>query len=264
MKVFISADIEGTTGITHWDETEKSKPDYEKFMQQMTREVRAACEGAINAGADEIWIKDAHDSARNLEILDLPENIKIIRGWASHPFMMMQEIYGSFDASIMTGYHSGAGFNTNPLSHTMNCGSIDYVKINGIIASEFIINAYTSSYVNVPVAFVSGDEGLCSQVNTYDKNITTVAVNKGVGNSTISMHPLKAVELIKKGVEDSLKNNLKAVPLPEKFNVEISYIQHTSAYRASFYPGVKQISPKAVSYEANDYMDVLKMMYFLL
>lgn len=209
-------------------------------------------------------IKDAHDSARNLEILDLPQNIKIIRGWASHPFMMMQEIDETFDASIMIGYHSGAGFNTNPLAHTMDCGLIDYVKINEMIVSEFILNAYTSSYVNVPVAFVSGDEGLCSQVKTYDEKITTVTVNKGVENSTISIHPLKAIELIKKGVEESLEQKMKAIPLPKKFNVEISYIKHKSAYRASFYPGVKQISPKTVSYEANDYMDVLKMMYFLL
>ncbi|GAJ15933.1 unnamed protein product, partial [marine sediment metagenome] len=55
MKIYISADIEGVTGITHWDETEKSKSDYQKFAKQMTDEVKAACEGAIKAGAKEIW-----------------------------------------------------------------------------------------------------------------------------------------------------------------------------------------------------------------
>lgn len=47
MKIYISADIEGITGITHWDETEKSKPDYQKFAQQMTDEVKAACEESL-------------------------------------------------------------------------------------------------------------------------------------------------------------------------------------------------------------------------
>ena len=47
MKIYISADIEGITGITHWDETEKSKSDYQKFAQQMNNEVKAACEWAI-------------------------------------------------------------------------------------------------------------------------------------------------------------------------------------------------------------------------
>ena len=41
-RIFLSADIEGTCGIAHWDETELDKPDYEPFRRQMTREVAAA------------------------------------------------------------------------------------------------------------------------------------------------------------------------------------------------------------------------------
>ena len=44
MKIYISADIEGVTGVTHWDETEKSEADYKEFAHQMTLEVKAACE----------------------------------------------------------------------------------------------------------------------------------------------------------------------------------------------------------------------------
>ncbi|MDD3828370.1 MAG: M55 family metallopeptidase, partial [Anaerolineae bacterium] len=36
MKVYISADIEGVTGTTHWDETQLSKGDYAPFREQMT------------------------------------------------------------------------------------------------------------------------------------------------------------------------------------------------------------------------------------
>lgn len=50
MKVYISADIEGITGIADWSETDRSKPDYQKFAQQMSREVKAACEGTLNEG----------------------------------------------------------------------------------------------------------------------------------------------------------------------------------------------------------------------
>jgi D-aminopeptidase len=54
MKIYISADIEGTTGIAHWDEADRAKSDYEAFRSQMTAEVKAACEGANQAGAKEI------------------------------------------------------------------------------------------------------------------------------------------------------------------------------------------------------------------
>ena len=59
MKVFISADMEGTAGVTTWPETERDKPDYAEFQALMTAEVVAACDGALAAGATEIVIKDA-------------------------------------------------------------------------------------------------------------------------------------------------------------------------------------------------------------
>ena len=40
MKVYISVDIEGCTGITHWDEAEKNHADYPEFREQMTREAK--------------------------------------------------------------------------------------------------------------------------------------------------------------------------------------------------------------------------------
>ena len=115
MKIYISADIEGTTGITHWDEADRTKSDYKAFRSQMTAEVKAACEGANEAGAKKIFIKDAHASARNLIVSELPENIRVIREWSGHPFSMMQSIDDSFNAAIFTGYHSGAGSDANTL-----------------------------------------------------------------------------------------------------------------------------------------------------
>ena len=66
MKVFLSADMEGTAGVTAWSETEHDKPDYPQFQALMTAEVVAACEGALAAGATEIIVKDAHHTGRNL------------------------------------------------------------------------------------------------------------------------------------------------------------------------------------------------------
>ena len=84
MNVFLSADIEGTCGITDWSETERSTmDDYRPFQKQMTREVKAACKGALEGGASGILLKDAHDSARNIDVTALPEEeeaeFKIVR-----------------------------------------------------------------------------------------------------------------------------------------------------------------------------------------
>lgn len=60
MKLFLSADMEGTAGVTLWEETETGKRLYDHFARQMSSEVAAACEGAIAGGATEIVVKDAH------------------------------------------------------------------------------------------------------------------------------------------------------------------------------------------------------------
>lgn len=265
MKVYISADIEGVSGIVNWDETEKSKSDYSAYCIEMTREVRAACEGANNAGVEEIWIKDAHDTGRNLNLAELPSNARLIRSFSGHPFCMMQELDSSFDAVIMTGYHSFAGSDENPLSHTMTT-TLSYMKINGEYASEFVINSYIASYVGVPVIFVSGDSGLCEQVKKFNENINTVSTKKGIGSSVISIHPDKIYSGIVKGVEDSLKGDFRRcfIKLPEKFEVELSFVNHTKAYKASFYPGAKKISPTSILYCTDDYFEVLRMMNFVL
>jgi len=263
MKIYISADIEGISGIVNWDEATRCKPDYPAFSDEMTKEVQAACEGANSAGAKEIWIKDAHEGGRNLSFSGLPINAKLIRSFSGHPFCMMQELDNTFDAVLMIGYHSYAGSDRNPLAHTLE-PYLSYIKINDELASEFLINAYTAAYVGVPVVFVSGDAALCEHVRQINNNINTVELNKGVGNSIISIHPQLAFNNIKKGVEASLKGELNKcrIPLPEWFKVELSFANHTKAYKASFYPGMRKISATNVLFETNDYFEVLRMMTF--
>lgn len=264
MKIFISADIEGTTGITVWSECEKGKPDYEEFQKQMTAEVVAACEGALEAGAKEIVVRDAHDTARNIIASKLPESAKIIREWSGHPFCMMQGLDESFDAVIFTGYHSRAGSDTNPLAHTLT-GSSMYLKINGRYASEFLINSYTAAYVGVPVVMVTGDKGLCDDAKEIIPEINMVAVSEGEGTSNISIHPNLAIKMIKDTAKGSLSGDLSKckLQLPKKFEVEILYKDNRLAYKTSFYPGVQLEGTHTIKFECDDYFDVLRFLMFM-
>ena len=207
MKIYISADIEGITGVTHWDEAERQNPDYKEFKEQMTAEVAAACEGSLQAGASEIWVKDAHGSGRNLIAARLPRQTFLIRGWSGHPFSMVQELDESFNALVMIGYHSRAGSGDNPLAHT-NSGKISALEINGHFASELMINALTAAYVNVPLVFVSGDEGICEDAESFIPEIRTLAVKRGLGDASINIHPQFAVEKIAEGVQSALQDAL--------------------------------------------------------
>ena len=79
MKLYISADIEGVTGIVHWDEADSGKSGYAEFRERMTEEVVAACAGAEAAGVEEILVKDAHATARNIFAERLPRCARLIR-----------------------------------------------------------------------------------------------------------------------------------------------------------------------------------------
>ncbi|MDD7796332.1 M55 family metallopeptidase [Clostridium sp. 'White wine YQ'] len=264
MKIYISVDIEGITGVTSWSETEKNHSDFERFANQMTKEVKAACEGAFEAGASEIYVKDAHDSARNIDINELPEYVKLSSGWTGDPMSMVSGLDSSFDATMFIGYHSRAGSGTSPLAHTLNT-SISHIKLNDIYVSEFLINAYAAALYDVPVVFVSGDKGLIEEVSLTNGNIKTLAVKEGIGGSAVSIHPRKAIEATKSLVKKALKEdyNLCRITLPSNFKVEIAYQKHETAYRNSFYPGVKLVSPKVIEFTTNDYYEVLRLFHFL-
>lgn len=265
MKLYLSADIEGTTGIARWDETEYGHPRYGYFAGQMTRECAAACEGALAAGCTEILVKDAHDSACNLIPDLLPEAVRLFRGWGSCFLGMMTGIDDTFDGVFFTGYHSGAGMDTNPLAHTMNRNNM-YVKINGTIAPELMINSLTAAYFGVPVRLVTGDSGLCQWLHEINPNIETVAVNEGMGRGTLSIHPNLAVRRIREAAQRAMAKPAAdcMFPLPEHFRVEIGFKEHFRAKNALSYAGVTQVSPTEVAYEADDYMDVLKMLDWVL
>lgn len=266
MKVFISADIEGVAGITDWSEARKGTEEYKYFVEQMTKEVKAACKGANKAGAKEIWIKDAHGSGRNINPSKLPENIKMIRGWSGHPFGMVEGLDETFDGVIYIGYHSWGGSNYNPLAHTINSSIVDNIKINGEYVSEFLLSSYAAAYVGVPIIFISGDKGICEHAKAVNENIKTVAVSEGVGNSSISIHPDLAIDLIKDGVEEALKEELseKKIFLPEEFNLEITYKSQGKAYEVSFYPGAELIEPNKVRFYSKDYFEILRARMFLI
>lgn len=264
-KIFLSADIEGTCGIAHWDETLPDKRDYARFQQQMTREVRAACEGFTCAGVEQLFIRDAHDTARNLLPEQLPENIALFRGWGRDPWAMMSGIDATFDGVAFTGYHSAASWDGSPLSHTMNLKNT-YVRINDELASELMINSLTASAFGVPVLLVTGDQMLCDSMSEACPGTLTVPVMYGVGSGTVSIHPDKAVRLIREAAEKAVQLDpaLCLFPLPEYFTVEVGYRFHGDARSASFYPGARLEGSTSVVFESNEWEDCLRFFHFCL
>ncbi len=268
-KVFLSDDIEGVNGISCWDETEYGDSRYPLFQQELQKEVNAFCEGAHKAGAEHILIKDAHDSARNLDINDLPEYTELLRGWDGGLCCMMAGLDSSFDCACFVGYHSPSRSGGNSLSHTMNSTRIFEVRLNDEIVSEFMINAMYATYLGVPCAFISGDSEICRLAKEAVPNIITVASKEGYHCAVKSKHPKvtqkEILEGAKKAISNVDKNDPKSYyPLPKHFKVQITFKDHNNAYRASFFPGCKLTMPDQITFESDNYYDCLVVFKFLL
>lgn len=264
MKIFISADIEGTAGILTWSETERSHEDYAEFRALMTEEVVAACEGARAAGATDILIKDAHDSGRNIILERLPACARIIRGWPGHPDSMMFGLDASFHAALCIGYHSKAGTEDNPLAHTSNL-RISRLLLNGEVASEFTINALCAARYGVPVAFISGDKGICADARAMVPGITTVETLQGFGAASMSLSPAASRAAIADGVAQALNaESLPPLPeIPQHCEVIIEFNNPVDAYRASWYPGARPYGPRAVTFSSSDFFEIQRALRFM-
>jgi D-amino peptidase len=265
VKLYLSADMEGIAGVAHWDDVSKAAPtEYRAFQDEMTAEVAAACEACVAAGATEIWVKDAHATGRNIIAERLPREVRLIRGWSGHPYMMVQELDASFDALLFVGYHSRAGGDGHPLAHTMSSATYLWVKVDGVLASEFLLHSLVGHELGVPSVFLSGDEALCEHVRALDPAVHTVAVTRGVGNSTISAHPAVARERIREGVRAALDRDVRALrrSLPGEFTLELGFRDPFIAYRASFYPGAERVDERTVRFRAARFFDCMRMMLF--
>ena len=264
MKVYISVDIEGAAGITHWDEAAKPHRDYAEFRERMTAEAVAACEGALAAGAKEIWVKDAHGSGRNILGERLPAEARLIRGWSGHPYDMLQELDKSFDAVALVGWHGPASHPNNPLSHTLT-GFYGKMTLNGEPCSEYLLHAHIAALTGTPVVFLSGDNGICELARATNPEIHTVETNIGHGESVISIQPALARDRIRETLKAALKSDLSAHAQPgaAHYELRMRFKHHGKAYKNSFYPGARLADPETVAFDCADLLDIMRILNFM-
>ncbi len=258
LKVFISVDMEGLSGLINWDETSQGGPDYPLFRKIMTAEANAAIAGALEAGATEIVVRDAHDSARNILPDLLRPEARLIREW-NGPLSMMEGIDRTFDAVVFIGYHARAGTPDAVLKHTMSLDIYDVI-LNGVRLPEAGWNAAIAGYFDVPVVFLSGDTAICKQVREIVGNIEAVAVKEGLGNAALMIHPTKTQEMIQKGVAAALRNVKEFKPYKPSppYKLEIVFTDESQARKASWMPGASRTGERSVAFASSDFMDIIK------
>ena len=261
MKVLISADMEGITGVVSGDQVSRKGQDYERSRKRMTAEVNASIRGALSAGATEIIVNDSHASMRNIILDELHPEAQLIMGNVK-PLSMMQGIDGSFDAVFFIGYHAKMGTTSAILDHTYSGSQVVSYKINGIELGETGQNALIAGVYDVPVVLVTGDRKVTEEAKEILGNINTVAVKEGISRYTAkTLHPEKAHSLIEKSAKSALERLDEMNPYSVgdgPYTLELELFRSNMADQAVLIPGVERIGARTVKYTHQDYLTLYK------
>ena len=109
MRVYISADMEGVSGVVDAADVQPGGIDYERGRALMTEDVNRAIRGARAADpAAAVTVNDAHGPMRNILPQQLDPRARLVRG---RPKLMgmLEGLDSSFDAMVCVGYHARAG-----------------------------------------------------------------------------------------------------------------------------------------------------------
>jgi D-amino peptidase len=264
VKVLISADMEGTCGIVSWvhvtpPEGSGGEPtnqvEYERARLRMTREVNAAIEGALTAGAEEVIVNDSHDGMRNLIPEELHPSCRFISGNDKLLGMMQGVDLDGVGAVFYTGYHAKAGTLAAPLAHTWT-GWLNDVRFDGRSTGEFGINAAIAGHFGVPVILVTGDDKAVAQTRELlGDQVVGVAVKEGISTfAALHLHPSVAAERIREGAERAVGSAGSAVPfiLPNGTTVELDFNHQARADQAALAPGVERTGERTIAFHPVD------------
>ena len=197
MKLFLSTDFEGVSGIVAWEQIIEGNSEYEYGRRLLTNEVNAVISGALEGGAEEFVVNDSHHYMRNLHPQELSGKATLITG-RHKPMYMMEGLDSSFDGIFFVGYHGSIGAEQAVLSHTYNPGAIWEVRLNGDIVGESAINALVAAYYKVPIIFISGDEVTTQEAQHIAPKAEKVVVKQSIGRfAAAHIHPILLVRCCK-------------------------------------------------------------------
>jgi len=250
-KVFISADMEGISGISGSDQLSASGAEYNRSRRLMADDVNAAIRGSLAGGATEIVVNDSHGSMRNLRIEDLHPAARLI----SHSFKrygMMQGLDETFDAVIFVGYHAKAGSERGVFAHT-GSGVVRDVRVNGRSLGEGGLNTLVAGWYGVPVVLVTGDDVAVAEVQASAPGVRTVAVKRAVNPRAVELRPLEEVRReIEEAAMAAVSAATRTAPAREAaYNVELQLQNTLIPEVAEILPGMTRPARDTIAFTSD-------------
>jgi D-amino peptidase len=259
LKVFISVDIEGISGVGTPLMTSGSGKDYGLARELATADVNTVVNAIFEHGPAEILVNDSHGDMQNVLHTLLDERVLYIQGNIK-PLGMVEGLDESFDAVILLGHHARAGTENGFIAHT-GSGSVKGLWINGVEVGEAGLNAYYAGSLGVPVVVAQGDSTFADQISQLFA-VRTVVTKYAIGSSVARLvHPEVARARLHSTTLEALAALGSARPLVphEPVTVRMRFATTTRADILQAIPGMQRIDGWTVEYEAETMVAAYKM-----
>ncbi len=270
-RVYVSADIEGVTGVTHQEQSSPSSPqraEYEWARRAMTADVNAAVAGAFDGGAASVLVNDSHATMRNILPDQLDARAQLLRGLIK-PTCMMEALDDATDLVFLVGYHARAGVGDGVLSHTLDGGQVRRMLVNGAEVGELTWSTWLAGARGIPVGLVTGDEATCREaVATIGDEVRAIPVKRGLDRTTAVCRAPQVVraEIAAAACEVVRQTPRRVRPLapPAVMDVTIEWKATTAATVAAWTPGVVRHGDAATTFSSSDVHEAIALVQVLL
>lgn len=262
-KVYISADMEGISGIVGDDQVSAGAAEYGRSRKLMAEDVNAAIRGAIAGGATEVVVNDSHGGQRNILPEDLDPSARLI----SHSFKrygMMEGLDETFDAVLFIGYHAKADTPGGLFAHT-GSGVVRDLQIDGRSVGEGGMNTLLAGWYGVPVVLVTGDDVAVAQVREVATAARGVVVKRAINVRAAELMPLReARKEIEASARMAVAEAKKSAPKrPTSVRVRLRYRNFTYPEIAEAFPAIKRVEPDTIEFTASTMPEAYRLIRVL-
>ncbi|MER8029439.1 M55 family metallopeptidase [Streptomyces bauhiniae] len=259
MKILISADMEGATGVTWPADVLPGTPQWERCRGMFTSDVNAAAQGFFDGGADQVLVNEAHWTMRNLLLEQLDERVEMLTGRHKSLSMVEGVQHGDIDGIAFVGYHTGAGME-GVLAHTYLANQITGVWLNDVRASEGLLNAYVVAEYGVPVVLVTGDDLTCEDALGYAPEALKVAVKDHVSRyAAVCRTPARTAADIRAAAKEAARLAVRQQPSEQgPFTVAVEFDAEHLAMAVTVVPGVARIGERKVAYTTDTMYEAIR------
>jgi D-amino peptidase len=257
MKIFISIDLEGITGVCKEEQTDPDGPEYSSACAAMRADLDAALDGCFSAEATDVVVCDGHAAGRNLRVTGLPDGVALV-SWSPWSLDMMTGIDESFDAVLCLGYHARAGVAAAVLEHT--CAyKVFSVTIGGVEVGEFALNAMLAGHFGVPCAFVSGDDKAVAEARDLVPGIGAAVVKTSLARTcTSALPPAVTAPLLREGVRAALTGQLPDALRWPGSALQVAFVRTHYCDAAAAQAGTQRLDGRTIEITGDSYLEVFK------